>query len=148
MILIAYDGSDDSRAAVAQAAKLFPGQSATIVTVWEHFVDTFARAGAPAGAAIDYETIDRAAREGAEQRAAEGAALASESGLQATGVTADLHTNVADAILAKASELGADVIVVGTRGLSGIKSALLGSVSHGVVHHADRPVVVIPTHKS
>jgi nucleotide-binding universal stress UspA family protein len=34
---------------------------------------------------------------------------------------------------------------MGTRGLTGIKSVLLGSVSHAVLQHADRPVIVVPS---
>ena len=39
---------------------------------------------------------------------------------------------------------GADLIVVGSRGLSAAKAAVLGSVSHQVTLHATCPVVVIP----
>jgi nucleotide-binding universal stress UspA family protein len=35
--------------------------------------------------------------------------------------------------------------VVGSRGLNGIKSLLLGSVSHALLHQTDRPVVVVPS---
>jgi hypothetical protein len=38
----------------------------------------------------------------------------------------------------------ADVIVLGTRGLTGVKSVLLGSVSRGVLTHADRAVMIVP----
>ncbi len=46
MILIAYDGSPDSQAAVKRAAELLPGQPVTVLTVWEPFTDVMARAGA------------------------------------------------------------------------------------------------------
>ncbi|HEY8761438.1 MAG TPA: universal stress protein, partial [Candidatus Dormibacteraeota bacterium] len=52
---------------------------------------------------------------------------------------------IASAILAVADELGADAIVLGTRGLTGIRSMLLGSVSHAVLQHADRSVIVVPS---
>ena len=37
------------------------------------------------------------------------------------------------------------VIVMGTRGLAGVKSMLLGSVSHAVLQHADRAVMIVPS---
>ena len=42
------------------------------------------------------------------------------------------------------AETDAGVVVMGTRGLSGVKSFLLGSVSHAVVQQADRTVLVTP----
>ncbi|HTW11721.1 MAG TPA: universal stress protein, partial [Solirubrobacteraceae bacterium] len=58
--------------------------------------------------------------------------------------SAVVETTVADAILSTAAELDADLVVVGTRGHTGVKSLLLGSVSQHVLQHADRPVMVIP----
>ena len=52
--------------------------------------------------------------------------------------------SVASAILDVADELDAEAIVVGSRGLTGVKSLLLGSVSHALLQHADRPVIVVP----
>jgi nucleotide-binding universal stress UspA family protein len=40
-------------------------------------------------------------------------------------------------------EIGADLIVTGSRGLGGIRRALMGSVSESVVHHASCPVLVV-----
>jgi nucleotide-binding universal stress UspA family protein len=53
-------------------------------------------------------------------------------------------SSVVATVLDVASELEADVVVAGSRGRGGLKSLLLGSVSHGLVEHADRPVLVIP----
>ena len=50
---------------------------------------------------------------------------------------------VALEIVALAEELGADLIVMGSRGLGGVRRALMGSVSDSVVRHAHCPVLVV-----
>jgi nucleotide-binding universal stress UspA family protein len=145
VILIAYDGSDDSKAAVEQAGKLFPGEPATILTVWQRFIDTMARAGSGFAVAVDYDDVDTAAEEDAKKRAAEGAELATAAGLKGTPQTTIVELSVADAILAEAAAISAAAVVCGSRGYTGVKSVMLGSVSHHILQHADRPVVVIPS---
>lgn len=57
-------------------------------------------------------------------------------------ITADVvHGHPADVL--RAAGLGAEMLVVGSRGLGMAKSLLLGSVSHGVLHHAPCPVAVV-----
>lgn len=45
----------------------------------------------------------------------------------------------------EADRIDASAILMGSRGLTGFKSVLLGSVSHGVIQHADRTVIVVPS---
>jgi nucleotide-binding universal stress UspA family protein len=145
LILIAYDGSDDAKAAIEQAGKLFPGETATVLTVWERFIDTMARAGVGAGVVVDYDEIDRQTKAGASEKADEGAKLANEVGLAASAKTAVVESTISDAILDEAASAGASLVVTGSRGYTGVKSLLLGSVSHHLVQHADLPVVVMPS---
>lgn len=49
----------------------------------------------------------------------------------------------AERVVALAEELGADLVVMGSRGLGGLRRALLGSVSDSVVRHAHCPVLVV-----
>jgi len=145
LILIAYDGSDDAKAAVARASKLMPGQPTTVLTVWQRFVDSMAHSGAGVPMMVDFDAVDDGTEKLAKERAEEGAKLATEAGLQAKAETAVVRTTVAEAIIDAAGTVDADAIVMGTRGLTGLKSAVLGSVSHHVLQHVDRPVIVVPS---
>ncbi len=145
MILIAYDGSDDAKAAIEQAGKLFPGQQVMILNVWQRFIDTMARTGAGLGVIVDYDEIDSEAKDAAREKAQQGAAVAKESGLDASAEIAVVDTTVADAILNAATQAAAGAIVCGSRGFSGVKSLILGSVSNHILQHADLPVVVVPS---
>lgn len=147
MILICYDGSEDAKAAVARAAELMPDEQATVLTIWQPIALLLARSTAGFGP-IGWSTLedsDAAAEEDAERRATEGAALARQAGLDAQPRTCSQDTTAAHAILDEAEAVGARAIVMGSRGLTGLKSLLLGSVSHAVINHADRVVVVVPS---
>jgi nucleotide-binding universal stress UspA family protein len=68
--------------------------------------------------------------------------MASDYGVPAA--TELLVGNPADEIVAYADSKDVDMIVIGSRGHGAIASALLGSVSHAVLHEARRPVLVVP----
>ncbi len=148
MILICYDGSPDAKSAIEHAGELLGGQSATVLTVWEPFVEVMARSGAGlgfGGAMVDTDEIDAASERAAHERADEGVERARRAGLNPQPRTAARGATIAQTILSVADEVGAGMIVLGTRGLTGLKSLLLGSVSHAVLQHADRAVIVVPS---
>lgn len=153
MILLSYDGSADAKAAIERAAELMPGQYATVLTVWVPFMDSMARTCAPgmgigmAGtyAYADAPEIDQACSAAALATATDGAERATAAGLVASPLTQARDGDVASTILAVATDLDASVIAMGTRGLNRVKALLLGSVSHVVVQHADRAVLVVPS---
>lgn len=149
MILICYDGSPDARAAIEHAGGLFGGQPAIVLTVWETFVDSMARSGAGmalgAGLELDTQRIDAESEGAARERAEQGAQLARRAGLDPQPRTASRSGTIARTILDEAAHANAGAIVIGSRGLTGVKSLLLGSVSHAVLQSADRPVLVVPS---
>jgi nucleotide-binding universal stress UspA family protein len=147
MILIAYDGSDDARETVDHVGKLVPGSEVTVVNVWEPMIDVMARVGVPwpmAGYGLDVSAVDEASEQRAQELAEEGAARARDAGLTASTLVRRRTLDVGGTLLAAAAELDADAIAIGTRGLTGVRS-VLGSVSHSLVQHADRPVMVVPS---
>jgi nucleotide-binding universal stress UspA family protein len=147
VVLICYDGSPDTQAAIDQAAELLGPQPATVLTVWVPCFEVTARTGAGLGFApgFDDADVDAASEANAKARAEEGAERARSVGLDAQSRTRAQATTVAEAIIAEAADVGASAIVVGSRGLTGLKSVLLGSVSHAVPQHADLPVIVAPS---
>ncbi len=66
---------------------------------------------------------------------------------QSGGTVAEAHLRegrTVDEILDLSEELEVGLLIVGSRGLGGVGRILLGSVSEGIVHHARRPVLVVP----
>jgi nucleotide-binding universal stress UspA family protein len=149
MVLICYDGSPDAKAAIERGAALLKDQEpVTVLTVWQPFVEVLANMPSGFGLApsgVDFEEIDKATRTNAEEHAEEGAKLARRAGLTAQPQTCSQETSTAEAILAQADAVSASAILMGSRGLTGIKSRLLGSVSHAVIQHADRTVIIVPS---
>jgi nucleotide-binding universal stress UspA family protein len=151
VILICYDGSADSVAAIDRVAELMPGAQATVLTIWEPFVDAMVRSGSLGmgfgwtSPSADDGKVDEASQAAAVKNAAEGALRASTAGLLAQPRNASRHGGIGDVILGVAADVDAELVVLGTRGLGGMKSFLLGSVSHAVVQQADRAVLVVPS---
>jgi nucleotide-binding universal stress UspA family protein len=147
MILIAYDGSEDAKAAIQHAGKLMPGFAATVLTIWEPFDTMLARTPEvlrPLARVREAEDIDGQEADAAEESATEGVELARAAGLDVTPLVTSLNGSTADTIIEQADRLDVDAIVVGSRGLTGM-ALLLGSVSLAVVQRANRAVVIVPS---
>jgi nucleotide-binding universal stress UspA family protein len=131
MILIFYDGSDDARAAIAQAATLMPGHPAVALTVWW--------AAAPSAAA---DPDERDGRAWAERTAAEGAQRAHRAGIDCAP-RAVRHTGpVAEAVLDEARRSDARAIVVGRGGGGDPGECGLGPVAAALLRDAACAVLV------
>lgn len=139
-ILIAYDGSEAARAAIGRAGELLVPRPAQVLTTWQPVSLGVATGVAPPVYIPDLET---AYERHAADTAAAGVTLAEAAGLNAEPVVVPEPNGCWTAILDAADAADAALIVMGARGLSGVKSAVLGSVSNGVVHHSKRPVLVV-----
>jgi nucleotide-binding universal stress UspA family protein len=144
-LLLCYDGSEDAQHAIERAGDLFAGRHALVVTVHRPFAakDTVAVLGATGGM-VNVVEVERVSAETDGRVAEEGVRIARQAGLDAEPIEIGSTGPVWEAIVGVADRYDAATIVMGSRGLTGLRSILLGSVSNAVVHHADRPTLIIP----
>jgi nucleotide-binding universal stress UspA family protein len=150
-ILICYDGSENSKQAVTRAADLFPDQPAIVLHVWEPLKDAASVPPVPGLYGMleaGLEEMDKIGDEVSARTAAEGAEQAKAAGLAAEPLSVSAPGRAWRNILKVARDRDVQAIVVGQRGIGGAERTLLGSVSTAVVHHADRPVVVVPAERA
>ncbi len=142
-ILLAIDGSDESKLAAQAATELSRETGSEVHVVYvlptpaqligHHLYSDEIRESLIGGAERDAETF---LKEQAEKVSSDG------------GKVADTHFRSGDPdkeILRAAEALDVGVIVIGSRGLGAVSRALLGSVSESVVRHAHCPVFVVRT---
>ena len=134
-IVVGYDGSEHADRALDRAMEL-TGTGAQLVVVSSARLET---GGAhPRGGA---SPVDPGAEEAAIQALDKARARLNEKGVE--GRTVEGHGDPADVLVREAEAVGADLIIVGTRGHNAAQRALLGSVSTRVVHHAHCDVLVV-----
>jgi nucleotide-binding universal stress UspA family protein len=136
-ILIAVDGSASSDAALRSGLEIAEGEGASVVLV--HVAPAVEKLpvslfGATASMRHEPNESDRVALNDAEE-------IAEEHGVPAT--TRLLIGDPADEIVAYSDSLGADLIVVGSRGLGALGQMILGSVSRGVLRESHTQVLVV-----
>jgi nucleotide-binding universal stress UspA family protein len=147
-VLFCYDGSEGSRAAMAAAAELISRPApAVVLTIWQPAAVLLAKAGGFGGGYLsNEEQVDGEEQQLARDAAEEGAERARSLGYDASSRVEQAMEGAGRTIIEVADELDARLIVCGRRGRGVVTSTLLGSVSHAVLAHAGRPVLIAPEH--
>ena len=145
-IFICFDGSPHSEQAVEQAGALFAGAEALVAHAWQPPLPIASMKGGAAFQVAHEVEADLAAQANAHalETAEAGARRATVAGLRARPLEVRAAGAVWSALLDAADEHDADVLVAGSRGWGEVRSLLLGSTSSGLVHHARRPILVVP----
>ena len=134
-VVVGYDGSDCAKAALQTALEVGRAYGDTVTIAFAYDLS-------PVGGEItDYAA---AVKELAVKRLAEARAIASAANDQVSVETAIVERQPAHGLVELAGDLDARVIVVGTRGESPLRGALLGSTPHKLLQLTDRPVLVVP----
>jgi nucleotide-binding universal stress UspA family protein len=142
-IVVGTDGSESASKAVARATELAAAVEGRLLIVSAFAPVTESRLREESQHVPPDVNWMVNAREDVDATLAAAAAPAQEQGLHVEMFPR--QGDPADAILDVAEEQGADLIVVGNKGMTGAKRFLLGSVPNKVSHHAPCSVLIIRT---
>lgn len=146
-VIVGYDGSPQASAAVHVGALLLPHAHAWITSLWTPpFADEKLRRQLWNGGRRLDEFMEAVEREG-EWRASRiadiGVTLARAAGWHAESLVRRVEGGEGLQLAQLAEDMAPDLVLVGARGLGGVR-AVLGSVSDMVVHYSPKPVLVVP----
>jgi nucleotide-binding universal stress UspA family protein len=146
-VLICYDGSVSAQRALSVAASSLDGAPVVLLNIWNPpqrvLADSFGVSEDDTGPA--YGQLEGLARERAAEILADGEARAQRLSFPVTSRQEINRSSIWKTILEVADEVDATLIVAGTHGTTAVQSGLLGSVSNALVHHAHRPVLLVPS---
>lgn len=141
-VVVGTDGSETAELAVRHAGRLAASADARliVVTAFEPHDDQVAKeSNAPDD--LRWMLTDRSM---AEEKAREGRTLAREEGAEDVVVQA-VEGNPAETVIDAARDFDAELIVVGSKGLTSAARFILGSVADDLSHHAPCDVLVVHT---
>jgi len=149
-ILLATDGSSEAEMAARTAVDLGKQTNSElhVIHVWDLAPSALLYPGAtdPEGVELPDPILEEALERRTEQRGREMLDAEVERVRSAGGMVAQAHLMMGEPareIIHLAEDLGAGLVVMGSRGRGGIRRTLMGSVSDSVVRYAHCPVLVV-----
>lgn len=142
-VVVGTDGSETASEAVRHAAELAVacGARLTIVSAFIHDAEAEARSQADVPEELRWRLTDSA---NAEAKANEARKAAQQLGCQQVSVEVS-PGDPADVVIEAAKFRNADVIVVGSKGMTSASRFVLGSVPNKISHHAPCDVIIVRT---
>jgi nucleotide-binding universal stress UspA family protein len=134
-ILVATDGSDCSVRAAAHAVYLAESLGARLYALYAVDMPRAFHVGIHFGEAVaELEQFGRGAVSDVRK-------MAERRGLECEEIVAEGSPH--ESIILVSNEIGADLVVVGSTGVTGLERVLIGSVSQKVLLHSERPVLLV-----
>lgn len=136
-ILLGYDGSENARVALSKATKLIKNSDGELVII----VVATVPIPAPYAQRAYYEQVRNDIMQNSRNLLTEASDLAKQAGVaRVSGLVEEGFP--AESIVSHASEIGADLIVIGRRGIRGVDRKLIGSVSSSILAQSKCDVLV------
>ena len=146
-IVVGTDGSGGANVAVDAAIELARLTGARLHIVHAHTVVSAAAIGGDLAAPpVDLVEVNEAIQTEGQRICDQAIARADRAGVQAEVHCVGGHTG--EELLRVASAVAADLVVVGNRGMSGMRRFVLGSVPNKVAHHCPASVLIVDTSKA
>ena len=143
-ILVAVDGSDNATRAANEAITFAEKFNAELVVC--HAIQTPFYSLTQDGLTVPANVLENyiaASRADAKNMVDKVVKMAEAAHVATTTVILENTLSIVEAIVGLAANRNIDLIVMGTRGRTGFKKLLMGSVSSGVTNHAQCPVLVV-----
>lgn len=144
-ILIPTDGSEGAARAAHAAIEFAKKFGAELIVLHVIAVPAtgVAKARLSPGYHVELQEYFESAHKKGDSIVDEVTRLAEAKDVKTTRLIREYSFSVVETILEEATKSNIDLIVMGTRGLTGFKELLIGSVSSGVLHHAHCSVLIV-----
>ena len=139
-IVVSVDGSPDSDKAVQVAKEIGRTHGSEIIVVHGQDVAIVAPPGPPGP--VPPPQVEPESEDEAQTIVNDALRELEEAGVTARGVVLPMHGRLASQIVEAARDASADLIVLGSRGMSRIQEMVIGSVAHKVIHISPYPVLL------